>query len=550
MSKDDLKRFLSAVVGGAAVVALFRQESRENPGTKSQPTALIPSYKSTISRNGLVVVDFNGYQISSIYDSDFFRESLERFPGWISGPRLEIAYRSEEDVQHVLKSSGPREYSGLHPFSHIAGVVEEILRMSMKAGVPPDFVLHIATQEHEMGEDAENVTAKLRQWEDALTSGPNNSVDHQLRKSLEAKINTTRYEILQGRAQKLKSYIPSNVRGSERYHIKRDIGKAIRLVFGLTRISNEVPYAISMGHVYSRQGNEDLAQLFRRMIIKDADGVRNMRETGPSLDQTVMSLIERAFGERSPVGDELRNRYGNVRAKPVYMPTAERVRTAVNSIPALNYSNETFNRYAQEAIRNIGSRAERLFRLALLSRDERSVTAENLLISAIELYETYDEAAQASRPRVEEDIMRRLQGTYFNRLTLNDGSFKDWLLDDGGGRKYIRLLDFFRDHRLRIYAGAKHFTEVLPRFRMVFASDAQGGLVPLDQNEYDPRRHVFFTFGRDGRGGLDGIMEYMPDYWELVAQKRRDTTRMRAEVDEMDRSGQLPQFTKSVRYKS
>lgn len=539
-SGDDLKKFLGAVVGGFIVENLLGREPKEN----YQDTVKTPHHQTTISPDGRLIVDFNGYRISSIYDTDSFKESLERFRDWISEPRLEIVARAEEDVQKLLKPSGPRAYGGLHPYSHVSGVVEQVLTMAIKAKVPPDSVMLIAALEHETGEDTEELRGYLRQWEDALTSGPNNSVDHQLRQSLETEINEVRLRTLKEREQRYKGYIPKNVRGNERHHLKRDIGKAFNIVFDVTRISNEVPYALSMGQVYTRHGNEDLVQLFRRMTIRDADGIRNMRETGPLLEQIVMSLIEQIFNENSAVGEALRARYGSVRAEPVYMPPAERVDTAANSIPALHYSNETFNRYAKEVKRNLGSRAERLFRLARLSRDGRSLAAEELLRSAINLYETFDEEAKAIRPQVEEDVRRRLQGTYFNRATIDDGSVKDWLLYDGGGRRFIELLDYFNEYRLRVYKSAKNLVELIPRFRMVHANDANADPSPLDNpNDFDPKRHSYFTLG-----GLDGIMRYMPDYWELVAGLKRDATRMRTEIAEMQRTGQLPQFIKSLRY--
>ena len=228
-------------------------------------------YKISISPRGKLLADFGNYQIGSILDRDYFKESFNEFGQWISEPELEIIGRFEETIQKVSKQSGPRTYSGLPAFSHIDGVAEEAFKTSKISKVPLDFKIIIPLLGHDIVEDHEEIRAKKQLWESASMSSNN---DERVR--YEQELGGLRDKLLKGYERGLKGYL-AGVRGiklNERKTISRDIEKSIRLIGDLTRFTEKNSYPVSMGHQYGKEGNEDLSQTLRRVFIKNSDRIQ------------------------------------------------------------------------------------------------------------------------------------------------------------------------------------------------------------------------------------------------------------------------------------
>lgn len=532
--KDEIGSFLRKAAIAAGIGVFLRGSSNpekgeilQQPKPKVQSTEPSP-YQAKVSPYGRLVVTVDGCQIGSLFDTDPFKESLE-LPysrNWVTVPRLEIAERFEEYVQQSLKSLGPRRYSGLYPYSHIVRDVHEALSMSKQANVSLDFVILLALMGHDLIEDDLEIMGLHSQWEKALLSG-----DHASRQNLETKIRNTRIVKNKAIEQELISYIPPNVRGSEREDIKREIEMAVRLIYDVTRFSNELPYALSMGHQFTRDGNEYLSQTFRRMIVKGPDLNTNMKEICPMFEEPTMLGINNAFSDRASivgdfnVGEELSNRYGSVRVEHAFMHPAEIVGATINRHYPLHFANQTFARYEPLIItgkyngnKAESARAEQLLRLAKLIRDKVGTTALEALTFVTGFYEANDDSIRAIKPIVEEEIREKQQSTFFKRATL-DGYLRQWLLDDGGGGKYFRLLDYYDHHRKRIYSDAKKAMALIPSF-----------IGPQNETIDD----------------IDIFMSLMPDYWALVASKKRELVRMEAEVNEMIRSGRIANVIKAL----
>ncbi len=528
MAEDNkFGKFIGAVVGGWIMGAL---RSKESPIPRKQVVGVqqkihpLP-YKTMISPYGGLIVDVDGYRISSIFDTYAFKESLELFPRWIDEYEIEIAQRFEEYVQNILKSSGPRKYSGLHAYSHIVRDFEETHKASKKAQVPLDLIILLTTEGHDAVEDDPEFRELYKKWEITLIDG-----HHQERQKLEEIIASTIVRKVDAIENELLSYIPPNVRGNLREDLRRYIGIAKRLISDMTRWTTRYPYAFSMGHQYGRDGAEQLSQTFRRMVAKDADGTSNMLEIGLIFEKeaTLRGIVE-AFSDDKTivngyrVGEELRKKYGGIRNYGVEMPLAVRVEKAANSIYPSHFSNSTFNRYSQEVLESSDERTKQLLKLAMVGRDARVETTLRLLKPTSNHYEERYEEVRAIKDDVEKEIANKRHSTFYDRITLN-GVIKDWLLLDGGGSKYIEFLENHPqkgpEFRQKAYASARHLMEVFPRFVKFYdpKGKSKNGKPELldDPSIYDPKKHRFFTLG-----GVKAIMELLPDYWENVAGYKR-----------------------------
>ncbi len=480
-----------------------------------------PRYNATISPRGRLIVPFDGYIIGSILDKGYFVGE------WFKEPQLDIAAKFEDSTQNTLRSLSPRRYSGLYPYSHIDRDVEEAFKMAKQAGVPLDFVILITLIGHDRIEDDASIRALHEKWEKTAIEG-----NEQKRLEYADALDRERVRLINQLERELTGYIPHYVRGIVRDTLRSDIEKAVRLIFDLTRFSNELPYALSMAHQYTRDGNEHLSQTLRRIFVKNADRIGNMKDTHP-LPAQVMEQMDMAFNDERTVvaaltgkdikyvvGKELRERYGSINLNSKGMPAANMVATAFNSIFPLHYSNQTFNRHAQNIIlgKYGGNREQlkQLLELAILSRNEMSAVTAELLQSAIARYQKKHREVRLVKPQVDDEVKRKQTGSFYDKVTL-DGFVKDWLLYDAGGKEFIESLDATPEQRIKNYRTARHMTVVIPRFRMFYdakdRSDRDRPILLDDPSQYNPQKHVYFTLK-----GVNSIMDLMPDFWALVAE--------------------------------
>lgn len=482
------------------------------------------NYSARVSSGGIVVDFGNGLEIaSSIIDRSYFT------PGWFTGSELEILAKFERLPQGMMKESGPRRHSGLHGYYHIENDAGTGFSIAKGVGISLDFIIIGAAVGHDSIEDAKGVRRLLSEWESMLITG----VGYDVLRSKAQELRKKREEIRKGYEGELYGYLDqTGARGTERDGLKRAIDVAVRLMYQVTRFQDELPYALSMEFQFSRQGNENLENTLRRANVKLWDIISNHSEVEP-LQPDIMRQIRLAFSDNSTVtsqdgkqvyviGQELSDRFGNV-GEGAEMPPAVRVVNAFNSMFALQYLNETLNKYGADIeAGKYGNRARELLKLTMASKKAMIEAALALLNSAIGIYESEREISKIKH-HVDRMIEDDKTGRFRYEVTLGKGFIKDWLVYEAGGRKRAEILDQSTDGRREAYITAKRLAESIPMFGMFYEKENLDSsdrpiLITSPDVPYDSAKHEHFTLE-----GVDAILRFMRGhyYWDLARESKQ-----------------------------
>lgn len=488
-----------------------------------------PKYKASISPRGQLVLTLDDITLGSIFDSPLYREADYRFKGhsaWLTDYQKEILFRVEGDAPSDFKSN-QRVNSGKPGWTHVYGMVEDSLKLSLRTEIPLDFIIFLTELLHEKIEEAPVMKERYKIWLGALKDG-----DERKLADYDAKLREARTALQLRLAEDVKSYISSLVKGSTRASLVSDIDKTVRLVRALTRDRNINPYYVSMRFAYTVDGNEGLDQTLRKMLVKNVDGSYNLREIDP-ISAEQMAQLRMAFGDPCRlvgdgnngqqieyiVGEELRKKFGSLDKDGIAMSAAARIDNAAKRIAAFHYQNRTLSRYAAEAFQTENGRTAQLYALTRLSRDEMVQAAVSCLESAIGIYRGKEEV-QREEERVKQLVDHRRGTTYFDRLTAQ-GDVKDWLLLDIAGGEFIRSLDDTPEDRIRNYEAAMMLLELVPRFSMHHdprVRDPKGRYILLSKADkpFKPEEHEFFTLSNFKRFVSEDMPEYKPYLMERV----------------------------------
>ena len=551
--KDDFRKFLEGIVGAATVAASFLTGTKQERPLVVQPQVSEtpqPRYHAYVSPNGRYVLTIDNLFIDealrlhtnmeddygkwlkehlffgSFLDSPTFKQSEDKYGRYLKDPQKEIAVRVEEDVQIDFRVIGQRRHSALPASSHIFSDIQESLKISLKAGVPLDYIIFIADLLHDKIEEDPEIKDVENKWlESLLRNDKANLVKYSELLTQERKRKSEELE------RKLNGYIPPGVRGTEREDYRKSHTKAVRIVMDATRFTDKNPYAYSLRHDFSRDGGEGLDQTFRRFVVKGSDLISNSYETDPviaeimqhlrmaSQDKRIITDSINGSGISYVVGEEFMKRFGSLEKDGKPMSAAMRVANSVAGIPGMQYANPTFNNYGIPIISGkINENTPQLMRLAVYTINELVWAKVGLAQSAIGMYEKYPEV-QAIKPQVDEEIERKKETTFYDRVTWN-GFIGRWIVRDAGGRESIDSLDENPIERIESYKAARHLVVLLPRFAMVYDKGARRGsrsLIPLNNpGDYDPRKHVFYNL-RD----FNLLMKLLPDHTEMMSDYRR-----------------------------
>ena len=488
---------------------------------------LVPiRYEPYISLRGNLIVNFeNGPQIAtSVIDRDYFVKE------WFKPSELEVAARFEESTQQVLKALGSRVYSGLPQYSHIDRETELIFEIAKNADVPLDLRILLAAIGHDRIEDHPNIRAVRDEWENAVINGNHEKI-RDLGEQLTDLRNSTRTRM----EKELLGYL-NNIGGiskDERHSLRNDIIHAVKRIYHLTRFSDDIPYAISMGFQYTRRQSESLDNTFRRFLIKNCDRIVNLREMGALYSDDVMRQIAMAFDDEQivsskdyagngsrevtyRVGEELTKRLGKVREYGVEMPATVKIGTGFKSMFPLQYLNNTLNYLAGRV--SLDARSSELLKLVEHSKGKMIEATGNSFDSAIAMYES-DPDIFGMKGAVDSEVERNKRDMFYFRVTL-DGSIKDWIIYDAGGRKFVEALDNIPYRKPEFYRQAMHFRENISMFGLFYEKGKVDGMGRSDlitdpSVAYDPKKHDYFTMQ-----GVDNLLRLMrgDDFHQIVGR--------------------------------
>ncbi len=500
----------------------------------SSYSATLPQFETQLSPRGELVLDLNGYRVSSLVDQEYFELDWFKKPG-----QLEVIVGSEKIARESLRDSPPRVYSGLYPFSHIHSSLQKLFENAKKSDVKLDLATTIGTILHDAIEDEPRVRQKYKEWEAAVVKS-----NFESRESLEYELKELRLRIRDKYLENLLTYVPESVSGKERVELERAIRNGIDLAYHLTRFTDKYAYPVSMGIQLRRIENETPNQTFRRAIIKLAEKRANIEETGLMIPEEIMKQLYSAWNDQATnvnghnLGKTLQQLYGKISPRWRQMPPAMMVDIVLGTIPIFHFFNETVNGYGRGMAEGIyGKHSLGLLKLSLVSRDTtidavfdpelrakeikdaRHNPPSILLNKALSLYEQRRDIRKA-KPEVDKEIAMRIASTYYDRLT-DDGTIRSLLRYDSGGRRIIESLDDNPAKRLLMYSAARDFEVELPAFKTFYdpKDTSQNGKpkVLSDSLKYDAKSHKYFTLAN-----VDEALTMLPDHWTLIAQLQRE----------------------------
>src|SRR3989338_2430116 len=562
--KDDLEKFLKRAtkVGTMAVGFLgwFRQESPspvivETPEIDKaiqQSTEVTPQprYDVYASPNGRYVLTIdelfvneilhpsptrrNDYEewlkkhlfFGSFLDSPNFKQTEDKYGRYLKDPLKEIAARVEEDVQKDFIAIGQRRHSALPASSHIYSDLQEALKISLKAGVPLDYIIFIAALLHDKNEEDPEIKGFENNWLDALFRNDGANL-----KKYSGLLTEARKKKAEELERRLNGYIPQGVKGAEREDYRKYHTKAVRIVMDATRFTDKNSYAYSLRHDFSRDGGEGLDQTFRRFVVKSADLISNSDETDPIHAEVMQQLRMASKNGRIitgsvdgneisyVIGEEFTKRFGSLEKDGKSMSAAMRVANSVAGVSGMQYANRTFNSYGIPMVSGkVNEGTHQLMRLAVYAISDLVDAKLRLAQSAIKIYED-DPEIKAIKPLVDKLIERKKRTTFYYRIT-DPGFIGTWLARDAGGRESIDALDRDTKKRIKNYKDARHLEILLPKFTMVYDKHARRDsrqLATLNSpGDYDPRKHIFSTLD-----DFNLLMRLLPDHSEMITDYRR-----------------------------
>ncbi|MBI2557812.1 hypothetical protein HYW20_00675 [Candidatus Woesearchaeota archaeon] len=526
VKKEDINKLIGIASG---FITLSRMFDTQKPRYIKPPIeeAPKPRYQATISPEGRFVLTIDDLLIDewlhsqlnkngnyaeslkdrlffgSFLDSPYFKKSEDRYGKWLTDPQKEILSRFEEDVQQDFKLLKQRRNSGLPAISHVYSDKIEVLKIALRAGVPPDYIIAIGSLGHDLIEEDDEIKDLEDKRLEALLK---DSQDDMLRYS--TLLTKARKEKSTEVERRLNGYIPIGVRGDERDDYRTSHSKAVRIILDTTRFTERNPYAYSLEHSFSIDGSEGLDQTFRRFVVKGSDLISNSGETDPIPEEVMKQLRTASMDEGTVRGnfdgheisyvirDEFQRRFGSLKENGEPMSSALRVANSVNGVPALQYANETLNNKAEDVSSGIiNGTTPQLMRLAIYTMNEVANAKLSLAYSAIKRYEQYPEV-MAAKPQIDAKIERLKKTSHYDTITFKDGIVGHWLELDEEGRERIDKLDQDPNERVESYEAARHLEVLLPRFTMVYnkPNNQSRQLVSLeDLSHYNPHKHEFFT---------------------------------------------------------
>lgn len=478
-------------------------------------------YDASVTPYGTLVITLDDITLGSIFGSPVYKQTETAFGNWLPDHQKEMIYGAEEAV---IKDSmqTQRRHSALPTSSHPLRNLERILEASLETGIRPDFVLVVGTLWHDRIEDSPEVKYNEKMWQDALVRGDIPGIA-----KYAGELKKARTRIKEVLERELTGYIPTYVHGALREQTKNYVQQAVRLVYDLTRFTDQNPYALSLRHHFSRAGSEPLEYTFRKMILKPADKTNNNDETDPLYLEILQQLRMVAKNTKTirgykdseeisyVVGQEFARRFGNLPEEGIPMSAARRVINAANNFPGFQYANLTFNRYSREVANgHHGKRARELMTLARYLIDGMIASTLRLDETAIKIYES-DAQILKRKPEVEAHVAYKRTTDYKDRVTANGFLIPNLRLDAGEKEK-IDEMDKDPDQRLVFYENALDIKESAPRFSTFFDPSVKPRMYTANADRYDPRMHQFFTLQN-----WDAMMKLMPNHGLAVREMRR-----------------------------
>ena len=476
------------------------------------PMVQIPDYHYVIGNEGRIAVSVCDFKLSGIFDTNEFAESRDRFPNWLSPIEHDIASKFEGATMHEFKSLVPRIYSGMPPYFHIVMDAVEAMRISNSANIPLDFVILLAIIGHDRIEDSKDVKQLLIEWKQAALNG-----NHALRTNAALSLSEARERKRDAILRELMGYISGNVAGQERTDLEGQIQEAVYIIYGLTRFSDQDPYAFSVGDQYTQmkflsagrtQSVEHPKATFKRMIAKDADRISNMIERGMLVEPSVMRYIVKVFNAKDELGHAVRELYGPIKYTKDRMPEIVQARMAFESMYPLHFGNETFNYLAPQILGTlVGSRTADLMRLAIEGHRKMGKTTLALIDSATEGYEKFKHIRRL-KPRIDVEV-EDMRHTQFNHRIDIDGPARDWLLRDPWSKGDLERFDSYKFNREENYRALRLYRGVVERL-----------LLPDNTGNPDQK---FPTMDRET---VDALRTLSKNYYKIVYEYWRKFERI------------------------
>jgi len=509
----DWERFLGALGVAGAFLRMVPDDQESVPVKPKIKPYVEKPYQVEIIDDRLSVTFENDFYLGSITDSPEFRASVEKFGPWLSDLEMYVIRGIEDSSQPEHTKLGSRTYSGLPAYSHILGVGRTALQASLKVGVPLDYLDVVQHALHDDIEIDPDLRVLRKEWEAAAGRR-----DHDVRETLEGKISTTRNNAMTKLEQRIVGPIDGldvGENGEVYADLRRKTLATVDNVSHLTRFSEGSSYAMSMKHVYSIQGEEDMATTLSRFLAKADDRIANVQESGP-YSEGIMEAIKLAFEDSTPfnghtVGKELTKRYGKINDDATAMPASLMVGTAFKSIYPLQFTNDFFNEH--ESAIETGVYGECAIEKLRLVQDRNAVLIEsslNLLDNAISFYES--QLTKEDKRKVNGEIKDLLKGTYFNQVT-KDGVMPDWTDHIEGGNAFMGNLDT-ENGMFKNYRAARHIQVIVGRYGEFHlkGADYTKPLEFLGSEKFNASKHRRYALPNVG-----ALLELFPAQHERVA---------------------------------
>lgn len=428
----------------------------------------------------ILSVRVDSFELGSIFDTNLY-EKYEIQLGGLNDDEMAVARKFERDVMDLFRTKKPRRHSGLPAYSHMINDAAVALDAAIETKTPLDFVIFLAIIGHDYIEEHPDVERLQKEWEEAAYNA-----DIRTLISTGEKLSSKREEIKNELETRLMGYIPSGTDGLRRSNLRRDIQAGVRIIYELTRFSDQMPYPLSMGHQFRRDGNENVSNLLKKAFSKLSDRISNVGEFAPDYER--LEKFQKMYEDKD-TGRFLRGNFGEINPNASEMPAAIKVGTAFRSLFPLHYINETINTYG-ERIHNgeFGENDRKLLKLVLYARNRTIDESITLLRSAIEWYEGNNKIPKGYKEEVSNNIELNIKLDYFDGIT-RDGFANDWLLHDIVGRRKYTEMDISTEGRKEAYKVARELEVVFKMFNLRFSKKTNNEVT----SDFDPRQHYFYT---------------------------------------------------------